>query len=122
MQFLLDMGLSVRVTEWLRTQGHDAVHLREEGLQTLEDDEIFAKAAAEGRVVLTFDLDFGEIAAVSGSRIVSIIILRLNSARAEYVIKRLSAVLPMVGPALVAGSIVTIEDSRHRIRSLPIQP
>jgi predicted nuclease of predicted toxin-antitoxin system len=31
MRFLADMGVSERVVEWLRTNGHDAVHLRDEG-------------------------------------------------------------------------------------------
>jgi predicted nuclease of predicted toxin-antitoxin system len=44
------------------TQRTDATHLRDEGLQTLEDEEIFKKAALERRIILTFDLDFGEIA------------------------------------------------------------
>lgn len=59
MRFLADMGVSVRVVRWLRDQGHDATHLRDEGLQRIPNGEIFAKAIAEGRIVLTFDLDFG---------------------------------------------------------------
>ena len=66
MRFLADMGVSGRVVSWLREQGHDAIHLRDEGLQRLPDREIFGKAVAEDRVILTFDLDFGEIAALSG--------------------------------------------------------
>jgi len=58
------MGVARRVVEWLRDQGHDARHLREEELQRLPDDQIFRKAVAENRVVLTLDLDFGEIVCV----------------------------------------------------------
>ena len=57
MRFLADMGVAGRVVEWLRAEGHDAVHLREEGLHRLPDGQIFGKAAREDRVVLTFDLD-----------------------------------------------------------------
>jgi predicted nuclease of predicted toxin-antitoxin system len=39
--------------------------LRDQGLQTLTDEAIFQKAAAEQRIIITFDLDFGEIAALS---------------------------------------------------------
>ena len=35
MRFLADMGVSLRVIEWLRQQGHDAKHLREENLHKL---------------------------------------------------------------------------------------
>ena len=45
----------------LRAAAHDAVHLREQGPIRLPDPDIVAKAAQEQRVVLTFDLDFGDI-------------------------------------------------------------
>lgn len=66
MRFLADMGVSMQVIEWLRANGHDSNHLGEEGLQRLPNGEIFQKAAREHRIVLTFDLDFGEILAGSG--------------------------------------------------------
>ena len=66
MRFLADMGVSLRVVEWLRSSGHDAIHLRDEGLQKLPNGEIFRKAIREQRVVLTFDLDFGAIVAAAG--------------------------------------------------------
>jgi predicted nuclease of predicted toxin-antitoxin system len=64
MRFLADMGVSQQVVQWLRKNGHDVTHLRDEGLQNLPDSNIFDKAHSERRVILTFDLDFGEIAAV----------------------------------------------------------
>jgi predicted nuclease of predicted toxin-antitoxin system len=119
-QFLADMGVHLDVVEWLRGQGHDAKHLREEGLQRLPDEEIFAKAVTEQRVVLTFDLDFGEIAALSPGPVASVIVFRLLNARAAKVIQRLAVVLPAVLPALEQGAIITVEESRHRVRRLPI--
>ena len=64
MRFLADMGVAMRIVEWLRAQGHDVNHLREEGLQRMPDGDIFLKAATESRILLTFDLDFGEILAL----------------------------------------------------------
>ena len=37
MKFLADMCISPRCVEWLRAQGHDAIHLFEEKLQQLPD-------------------------------------------------------------------------------------
>jgi len=48
-EFLADMGISLRTVSWLREQGYDVVHLRDEGLQTLSDQEILAKAKRENR-------------------------------------------------------------------------
>ena len=69
------------------------MHLREQGLQPLPDGEIFLKARSEGRIVITFDLDFGEIAALSGERQPSVILFRLRNTRTSHVVERLSAVL-----------------------------
>jgi len=120
MRFLADMGVAIRVVEWLRDQGYDARHLREEELQRLPDDQIFRKAVAEDRVVLTFDLDFGEIVAFSGRQNVSVVLFRLQNTRAPHVIDRLSVVLQEALSALEQGAVVVVEESRFRIRRLPI--
>lgn len=119
MRFLADMGVSQSVVEWLRSEGHDAVHLREEGLQKLPDPSIFQKGDAEGRVVITFDLGFGEIVA-SSRQTVSVIVYRLRNARARRQVERLRAVLGAVLEDLEQGAVVVIEETRHRVRRLPI--
>jgi predicted nuclease of predicted toxin-antitoxin system len=93
MRFLADMGVDVRVVRWLRDQGHEAIHLRDEGLHRLPNGEILEKAIAERRVILTFDLDFGEIAALSKGRTARVIVFRLHNPRTPNVISRLAAVL-----------------------------
>jgi predicted nuclease of predicted toxin-antitoxin system len=121
MRFLADMGISRAVTEWLRISGHDVVHLRDEGLARSTNGEIFLKAAREGRIVLTFDLDFGEILALIGSKRVSVILFRLHNTRSTNVIGRLEAVLRDSLDSLEQGAIVVVEETRHRVRRLPLR-
>jgi predicted nuclease of predicted toxin-antitoxin system len=118
MRFLADMGVAQRVVQWLRVEGHDAVHLRDEGLQRMPNGEIFQKAAYEARVILTFDLDFGEIVALSGGQRVSVVLFRLHNTRTPHVIDRLARVLAESGLALEEGAIVVVQESRHRTRYL----
>lgn len=120
MRFLADMGVSMRVVEWLRAAGHDVAHLSEEGLHRLPDGEIFAKAQRERRVVLTFDLDFGEILAVTRGKTPSVILFRLTNARSQHVIERLEAVLKRSSADLERGAIIAVEEWRHRVRRLPL--
>jgi len=120
LRFLGDMGVSQSVIDWLRTKRYDASHLREEGLQRLPNGQIFEKAGAEERIVLTFDLDFGEIVAMSGGKVISVVLFRLNNTSSEFVIKRLETVLNDAEEALKSGAIVTVEEARHRIRRLPL--
>lgn len=120
MRFLADMGISISVVKWLRETGHDAVHLTDENLQRMPDSEVFRKAYNENRIVLTFDLDFGEILALSEGRNVSVILFRLHNARAMHVISRTKRVLEDASEALSEGSIIVVEEGRHRIRRLPL--
>jgi len=66
---------------WLRSQGHDAIHLHEEGLDRLTDPEILEKARWEGRVLLTHDLDFSQLLALSKAASPSVIVFRLADMR-----------------------------------------
>jgi len=120
LRFLADAGIARRVVEWLRTQAHDAVHLQEQGLHRLSDREVFAKASAERRVVLTFDLDFGEIVALSAPPSASVILFRLHDTSTPHVIERLEAVLRVSASQLERGAVVVVvEETRHRVRAFP---
>ena len=120
MRLLCDMGVSMKVVQWLRDRGHDCVHLRDEGLQRLPNGEIFARAIAEDRVVVTFDLDFGDIVATMGGRAASVLLFRLRNARGDHVIERISAALDMAADALESGAIVVVQETHLRIRHLPV--
>jgi len=121
MRFLADMGVAMRIVEWLRAQGHDVNHLREEGLQRMPDGDIFLKAATESRILLTFDLDFGEILALSGERKVSVVLFRLHNTRTPHVIERLNLALAQSKMILETGAILVIEENRVRTRRLPLR-
>lgn len=119
MRLLADMGVGVHVLHWLRSQGHDATHLRDEGLQRLPNGEIFKKAIVESRVILTFDLDFGEILALSKGRKAGVVLFRLRNTRTPHVIQRLSSVLSDCVKPLERGAVVIVQESRHRVREFP---
>lgn len=120
MRFLADMGVSHGVATWLQDQGHDVVPLRDIGLQRMPNGDIFAKAVQERRIVLTFDLDFGEIVAHAHGEIVSVSVFRLNNTATAFVMERLGAVLAEGQAPLHEGSVVVVEDARHRIRRFPL--
>jgi len=105
----------------LREAGHDAVHLRDEGLHKIEDSDILGRARSESRIVLTFDLDFADLLAASGEKLPSVIIFRLRNQTPSSVRPRLFEVLSECETDLTAGAVVVVEETRYRVRRLPIQ-
>ena len=81
---------------------------------------IFIKAVRESRIILTWDLDFTEILALSKTGIVSAVVFRLMNARSAHVITRLERVLFESAQDLDEGAIISVEEGRHRIRLLPL--
>ncbi|MGH8746121.1 MAG: DUF5615 family PIN-like protein [Burkholderiales bacterium] len=120
MRFLVDACVDVRVAQWLRSQTHDALHLLEHELGRIPDAEVFRKAVAEDRCVVTFDLDFGEIAALTGGSKASVILLRLGDPSYRRIIECLAAVMAESADAIARGAVISVEETRHRVRYLPI--
>ncbi len=121
MKFLLDMGLAQSTARWLRSQKYDAVHLREQGLQRLDDHLIVVKALAEDRIIATHDLDFGRIVALSGEQFLSVITFRLEDMRAHQVNRYLQDVLSRFASQLNAGALISVTEQAIRIRHLPVR-
>lgn len=122
MRFLADMGVASSTVQALRDRGHDASHLQEAGLGRLPDDAILEKARQENRAVLTFDLEFGDLLAAGLRDRPSVLIFRLRNQTPASVTPRLIEVLSETHQALEAGAVIIVEETRYRIRRLPIIP
>src|SRR5207237_9693712 len=103
MRLLLARNLPPSVANWLRSEGHDALHVRDVGLSGAPDSEIFARAAADGRIVVTFDLDFGEVARLLRDAGGGAILLRLRVTTRRHAQERLRAVRSTAAAAVDAG-------------------
>jgi len=119
-RFLTDMGLAHSTVAFLRACGHDAIHLRDEGLQRLSDDKIVEKALSEGRIILTHDLDFGRILALSRGRLPSVVTFRLADMRPVQVNYYLDEVIGRFAEQLEGGALVSVSERGIRVRSLPV--
>ena len=85
LKFLLDANLSPQTSKYLIKLGFNTKSITEEKLGHLKDPEIFTIAKKEKRIIVTFDLDFGEIYHQHESDGVGIIVLRLENQTPENV-------------------------------------
>ena len=61
MKLKLDENLPESLVAELAGLGHDADNVRQEGLAGFADPDVWAAAQAEGRFLLTQDLDFSDV-------------------------------------------------------------
>jgi predicted nuclease of predicted toxin-antitoxin system len=115
------MGISYKVARWLNTKGYDAVHLSDENLHQLPDDMIIEKAIVENRIILTADMDFGQMLAFTKFEIVSVIQFRVLDLSFENIITKLQIVFESYADQLkTCAAIITIQENKIRFKTLPI--
>ncbi len=121
MKFLANMGISPTTVTFLRSLGHQAKHLHEEGLDRLRDEEILTKARSEHAIVLTSDLDFGDLVIASKAPLPSVIIFRLQPPMsADKVNRYLARVIQTYAQDLEDGALLSVSEKWIRVRRLPL--
>ena len=113
MKILLDTCVWGGVRINLEVAGHDVIWAGN-WPEDPGDEEILARAHKEGRILVTLDKDFGEIAIVRKIRHSGIVRLVNFSARQQGLV--CLRVIDTYGNALQAGGIVTTGPGHLRIR------
>ena len=120
-RLLADVHISPKTVADLQKQGYEIMRSSEVLPANAPDINILEIARTENWVVLTQDLDFSMLVALSRYSQPSLITLRLSSAKPDIVTQKLLDVLPQIEEALQEGSAITIQDESIRIRKLPVR-
>jgi len=89
-------------------------------MQTATDSEILKRARDEGRILISADTDFGTLLALRQESKPSVVLFRRSSRHPDNQVAFLLANLAGLRTSLEEGSIVVLEDTRIRLRSLPV--
>lgn len=117
LSFLADENISPETADHLTALGFPCRSLRRDGPWRLADREIAALARHEGLVILTHDLDFGEIFYMSEEGHLGIIVLRLHCQTVEAVNDVLTRFLGsgMRETLNLADSLVVLSETSYRV-------
>ncbi|MEZ4650200.1 MAG: DUF5615 family PIN-like protein [Candidatus Eisenbacteria bacterium] len=120
MNFLADVNVSRRVVEALRKRGLTIVRVPEVMDPRATDSEIISEARRRAAIVISFDQDFSAILAVTGVAHPSLLNLRVTDFNVDRLVATIAAAIQATESDLLAGAIVTIDDSSVRVHRLPL--
>lgn len=118
MRFLADENFPLPSARLLSAAGHDVVAV---SLETpgVPDEIVLARAVREGRILLTFDRDYGDLLYLRGSQPPEgIIYFRFAPSSPEEPAEYLLSLLEQLGSSL-PGTFIVAERDRVRQRPLP---
>ena len=117
---MLDLGLSLSTSAFLRLIGWDVIHTAEANLSRSTDTEILEHARQSNRILVTLDADFHALLAVSNADSPSVIRIRQEGLRGPELADLLEQVMEKVNPQLQDGALVTVTSKTIRIHRLPV--
>lgn len=120
MKVIADINVSPNVVAGLRSLGHDVQRVDAFLPATAADVEVAEVAARLGGAVLTRDLDFSAILAMSQAKAPSLINLRTSRTDAPSTVALVHLILSRHADDLAQGCIITADDGVIRVHRLPV--
>jgi predicted nuclease of predicted toxin-antitoxin system len=116
MRFKVDENLHEDIVEALRLRGHDALSVHDQKMRGASDVQLGEACRAEGRAIVSFDLDFANIRTYPPGDYPGLIVLRLADQSRPYVLRIFNSVLDLLDREVLAGCLWVVEEHRVRIR------
>lgn len=120
MKILLDMNLTPAWVNFFARSEITAIHWTQVGKGTAPDEEIFQWAKENNHVIITQDLDFSNILALSNSGKPSVILIRDKNSLPENIGRHLITIIQKYSTELEAGAHIVLDSRSARIRILPL--
>jgi predicted nuclease of predicted toxin-antitoxin system len=117
---LIDMNLSPDWVPVLQCRSWPAVHWSTVGDPRATDRTIMDWAVANGYMVFTHDLDFGTMLALTHATGPSVLQVRAEDVLPDHLEGIVIGALKQHAAELASGALVVVDESRSRVRVLPI--
>jgi predicted nuclease of predicted toxin-antitoxin system len=119
-KILLNMNMSPRFAALLHVGGFACEHCSNIGAPDADDRTIMAFARINDVVVLTHDLDFGDVLAATNADKPSVVIVRVANMTPEFLAGPVVAGLNQCAKDLEQGALDNFDLQRRRVRLLPL--
>lgn len=116
MKLKIDENLPAEVAVALRSDGHDADTVQEEGLVGSDDGLLLSKAQVEGRVFLTMDKGIADVRKYPPTSYSGIVLFRPASNGRLATLEFIRQHLPIVLQSDLPGHLLVVSESGIRIR------
>jgi predicted nuclease of predicted toxin-antitoxin system len=118
----IDENMPNSLAEILRIARHDVDTVSQEKLSGAEDPVILENAGREGRIFMTFDLDFCNIREYPEGTHAGIVVFRLHDQRWEALSESAGRLIASGVLELLSGGLAVVDESRIRLRECKRTP
>ncbi|MFW6160831.1 MAG: DUF5615 family PIN-like protein [Acidobacteriota bacterium] len=119
--FIANMNISPLTINELKKQGWQIVRVSEIMEANTKDIDLLNYARLHNKVLITQDLDFSALLAIGGYEKPSVINIRVENPKPDYITRRLIEIVSKMKQELEEGIIVSVDDFSVRYRNLPIK-
>jgi len=120
MKILVDMNLSPKWAKFLTENGIEAIHWSSVGLPDTPDTEIITYAQTHNFTIMTNDLDFGFILAITHNKKPSVIQMRTGALGHARIGNVVISAINQFAADIDQGVLITIDIRKTRVTLLPL--
>jgi predicted nuclease of predicted toxin-antitoxin system len=117
MRFKIDENLHPDVVSLLRDASHDALSVWDQELGGAKDPRLAEVCRAEGRVLMTFDLGFGDIRRYPPPESPGFVVLRLGSQSRVHTLAVIRRLVPLFATVPLQGRLWVVTEHEVRVRA-----
>lgn len=116
MRIKLDENVTIAARSLLVAAGYDADTVQDESLTGTDDEQLIEICRREERLLVTFDVGFGDVRAHPPGSHSGVVLLRLRDQQPPAVLDVIGRLVADYDLASLTGALAVVSDERVRIR------